>query len=272
MADPLEGKTILITGASSGIGEAMVRQLGDRAGRLILVARSEDRLRNLADSVNAATTVVVCDLTRPDAVDRVLEALGDLDVDVLVNNAGFGMAGWFHEADPERMLDMFRLNLHALVLLTHRLLPRMIERRDGIILNVGSTAGYQGCPFMAAYAATKSFVGSFSEALAWELKGTGVTASLLAPGTTRTAFFEAAGFDRGSLVQASQSAEAVARAGIRTLETRRRERISGWMNRTLVGMQRVLPRGVVGWFAYRILRPLGRSSPRPVEDPGRDVD
>jgi len=166
-------KTTLITGASSGIGEVFARKLAARGDNVLLVARSEDKLMTLCNELGRINSIraqyVAMDLSRPDAPTRlVAEAQKrDLEIDLLINNAGFGSMGDFAKLDLARELNMIDLNIRALVELTHRFLVPMRERKRGAIINVASTAGFQPVPFMATYAATKAFVLSFSEAL-WE--------------------------------------------------------------------------------------------------------
>src|SRR5436190_3359213 len=165
--------TTLITGASSGIGEAFARKLAARGRNLLLVARSEDKLITLCSELGRSQRIsaqfVAMDLAEDGAAARLFDEVSgrDLQVDLLINNAGFGSMGDFAELDPDRELGMIDLNVRALVDLTHRFLQPMRERRGGAIINVASTAGFQAVPFMATYAATKAFVLSFSEAL-WE--------------------------------------------------------------------------------------------------------
>ncbi len=251
----LDGKSALITGASSGIGRELALQLGGRARCLVLVARSEAPLTELAEKIPCATRVVPVDLVAEGSVQAVTDAVDDLEIDVLINNAGIGLGGRFPGADEAQLSRLLELNITALVKLTRRFLPGMLERGHGAILNVGSTAGYQGTPFLVAYGATKAFVNHFSEGLAWELRGTGVAVTLLSPGPTQTGFFKGAGIAPEARAQIMQSPEQVAAVGLRALEQRRVHCISGWTNRLMVGMQRVMPRRLIGMFAYHWLRP-----------------
>ena len=255
----LDGSTTLITGASAGIGEDMARLLGDRARHLILVARSEDRLHAIADELSCETTVVAADLTRRDHVERLLETVAPHAIDVLINNAGIGLGGPFAACDEERLLSVIELNLVTLTVLSRRLLSGMLERRHGGILNVGSTVGFQGIPYLAVYAATKAFVNNLTESLAGELRGSGVRVSSLCPGTTRTAFFDAAGIDASEMLKVSMDSRTVAAAGLRAFERGRVLHIPGWINRILIQGQRLLPRIWVRSVALRIFRHLERS-------------
>lgn len=201
-----------MTGASSGIGEAFVRALASMGTDVVAVARREDRLRRLADTLTqrngVSVEVLTADLCAADGVGAVEERLLNVDkpVDLLVNNAGFGTTGPLAEADVEREEEQIRLNVTALVRLTRVLLPRLIADGRGGIVNVGSIAGFQPSPMNATYGATKAFVGSFTQAVAEEVRGTGVRIQLLAPGFTRTEFqdtadYEAAGRIPGFLWQ-----------------------------------------------------------------------
>ncbi|HET9158671.1 MAG TPA: SDR family NAD(P)-dependent oxidoreductase, partial [Myxococcaceae bacterium] len=165
-------ETALITGASAGIGEEFARQLAGRGYDLILVARRRDRLEQLAEQLPTTAQVVECDLATDAAkLPGEVEKLG-LDVDLLVNNAGFGLRGRFLELDGERQAEMVRVNCEAIVTVTHALLPGMLERRRGGVITVASTAGMQPLPYEVTYAATKAFAISFMEALWMELRGT----------------------------------------------------------------------------------------------------
>ena len=191
-------ETVLITGASSGIGLELARLFAADGSDLILVARREAELQSLADDMAAShgisARVMTEDLSDLSAPQRIVDRLAtdELELDVLVNNAGFGLRGPAAELDLQRQLDMLQVNVTALTHLTRLLLPAMIARRRGGVLNVASTAAFQPGPHMAVYYATKAYVLSFSEALAEELGGTGVTVSCLAPGPTATEFADAA--------------------------------------------------------------------------------
>src|ERR671934_3131179 len=196
---PQTGSTALITGASSGIGEEFARQLAARGHGVFLVARREERLRALADDLERLhgirAEVATADLADPDQTEALPGRVAErgLDVEVLVNNAGFTTVGDVHE-NPDRQLGMIRVNCEALVALTTACLPAMVERGRGAVIQVASVAGFQPIPVQAVYAATKAFVLSFSEAVSTELRGTGVTMTVLCPGPVATEFVEAAGF------------------------------------------------------------------------------
>jgi uncharacterized protein len=196
---PSASSTALITGASSGIGAGIARELAARGHGVTLVARREDRLRDLAmelasdHGIRAETHAA--DLADPPERDRLAARVAELglDVGVLVNNAGFGGGGNLAGADRERMLEMTRLNCEALLDLQVRYLPGMVERGGGAVINVASTAAFQPLPGTAVYAATKAFVLSLSEATHSELRGTGVSVTALCPGPVKTEFVEVAG-------------------------------------------------------------------------------
>ena len=195
-------ETVLITGASGGIGLELARCFAQSGLDLVLVARSEEKLAELsvrlAEDFGIKATAIVCDLAHPNGAAKLLEDLHQkgLNVDVLVNNAGYGLSGALAEADMSKQLDMLRLNIQALTELSGALLPGMIARGRGGILNVSSMAAFSPIPLMAAYAASKAYVLSFSEALWEEVRGTGVKVSCLCPGSTESSFHSRAGTDK----------------------------------------------------------------------------
>jgi short-subunit dehydrogenase len=237
-------KTALVTGASSGIGMDFSRELAREGYELFLVARSEGKLRELAREVGHAT-VIVADLTSPTAPQQIFAAAGS--VDVVINNAGFGVLGPFVETDLEKELEMIQVNVSALTHLTKLFLRPMVSRKSGRIMNVASTAAFAPGPLMAVYYATKAFVLSFSEAIAEELRGTGVTVTALCPGPTDTGFARVAGLESSRLFNLTRpmpSAE-VARYGIRAMERGKRVAIPGLANKFVAQSTRVSPRRLV---------------------------
>jgi uncharacterized protein len=237
-------KTALITGASSGIGMDFARLLSREGYELFLVARSEAKLRALASELGNAK-VIVSDLVFPDAPQRIFDVSGG--VDVLVNNAGFGVSGPFTETDLRKELEMIQVNVTALTHLTRLFLPPMLARKSGHILNLASTAAFLPGPLMAVYYATKAYVLSFSEAIADELRGTGVTVTALCPGPTATGFAEVAGMESSrlfSLIRPMRS-EAVARYGLRAMRHGKRVAIPGIANKLSTQSIRVSPRRLV---------------------------
>ena len=251
--------TTLITGASSGIGAAFARKLAQRGRNVLLVARSEDKLIALCNELGRLSGVraqyVVMDLIQPDAPALLFEETKKraLEIEMLVNNAGFGSMGDFSNLELGRELAMIDLNIKSLVELTSRFLLPMRQRRQGVIINVASTAGFQAVPYMATYAATKAFVLSFSEALWEENRPYGVHVLALCPGVTDTNFFEAARIGRPPM-RTVQTAEEVVDAALRGLKRRKSTVISGWTNWLTVGAERFVPRSVVIKVAAKALR------------------
>ena len=246
----------LITGASAGLGVDFARQLAAKGKRLVLVARRKDRLDELAAELGNARAVEA-DLSLVGAADRLmadLAAHGE-HVGLLVNNAGFGLTGRFAELDGKRQRQMIDLNCGALVELAHAVLPGMIERGSGGILNVASTAAFQPGPGMAVYFATKAFVLSFSEALHEEVKQKGVIVSALCPGPTSTEFGAVAGFGPSNLLdKVAADSPSVVRAGIEGLGKRRAIVIPGLMNKSTAQAHRLFPRSLLRQAAG-ILKP-----------------
>jgi uncharacterized protein len=251
--------TSLITGASSGIGAAFARKLAKRGRNVLLVARSEDKLIALCNELGRLSGIraqyVAMNLTEPDAATRLFEETQkrDLEIDMLINNAGFGSMGEFTRLDLAHELEMIDLNVKSLVELTYKFLPPMRERRQGTIINVASTAGFQGVPFMATYAATKAFVLSFSEALWEENRRHGIRVLALCPGVTDTNFFAAANIDRPPM-RTVQTAEEVVDAALRGLKHGKSTVISGWANFLTVEAERFFPRSFVTKVAGKALR------------------
>ena len=227
--------TALITGASAGLGTEFARLFAADQHDLVLVARRKDRLEALAAELVAAhgikVHVIAADLLEPAAPQRIVEQVNQqgLQIDFLVNNAGFGSNGVFAELDPAKEVGQVQVNCAAMVVLTRAFLPGMLHRKQGRILNLGSSAGFQPGPFMAVYYATKAFVNSFSEALWYELKGTGVTATLSCPGPIATEFLVIAGNDRSKLAQLglTLTAAGVARGAYRAMHAGKRRIIQG---------------------------------------------
>ncbi len=252
-------ETVLVTGASSGIGLELARCFAVDGCRLVLVARRGAALEALATELRKTykiqAQVITSDLAHAEAPPRLLAHLqsAGLKVDVLVNNAGFGAQGRFAELPLRRQLDMLQVNITALTHLTGLLLPGMIERRRGGILNVASTAAFQPGPGMAVYYATKAYVLSFTEALAEEVAGTGVTVTAVCPGPTATEFGTAANMrTRGFVKKVSMSAGAVARQGHAAYRRGKVVVINGFGNAVPAFMVRFLPRAVVRKIAQRL--------------------
>jgi short-subunit dehydrogenase len=237
----------LVTGASAGLGVEFARQLSKRGYALVLAARRKERLDLLAAELGNARAVEI-DLGREGAAAELVanvEAAGET-IELLVNNAGFGLHGRFDKSDPKRLRQMIDLNCGALTELCREVLPAMIERRSGGILNVASTAAFQPGPGMAIYFATKAFVLSLSEALHEEAKRFGVKVTALCPGPTRTEFGDVAGFKGTKLIgRLSMDAEPVVRAGLEALDANRAVAITGIVNKAGALSVRFLPRSLI---------------------------
>jgi uncharacterized protein len=246
------GKNALITGASAGLGREFARLAARDGHDVILVARRRDRLQELAKELEAAhgitSTIMDADLAdreTPRAIVERLQSAG-LVVDFLINNAGFGSHGPFVDADFARQAEMVEVNIRALIELCHRVLPGMIARKSGRILNVASLAGFVPGPYMATYYASKAFVLSFSEALATELRGTGVTVTASCPGPTATEFGAVAKSDRTALFRASSAnAARVALHGYQAMLAGKTVAIPGLANRLVAQLVRVGPRAAI---------------------------
>ena len=249
----------LITGASSGIGEAFARKLASQGKNVLLVARTESKLAALCNELGRANNVnaqyVALDLTEKDAPTKLFDETTrrNLEVEMLINNAGFGSMGDFLELDLERELEMIDLNIKALVALTHLFLKPMRERGGGSIINVASTAGFQPVPYMTTYAATKAFVLSFSDALWEENRAHGIKIMALCPGVTDTNFFVASEMERPPM-RISQTPEQVVETAFKGLKRGRGHVISGWANYFLAESERLVPRSLVTRVAGKALR------------------
>jgi len=247
----MHGETVLITGASSGIGLELARCFAADKSHLVLVARNTAALQSLADELHrqhgTQTTVLTADLSRPETPARVFNELqqAGVAVDVLVNNAGFGAHGAFAGWPLRRQLEMIQVNVAALTELTGLFLPGMLARKRGGVLNVGSVAGFVSGPGMAVYFATKAFVLSFSEALAAELAGTGLTVTALCPGPTATNFGNVARGPKDRQFRAAKmTAAAVARCGHRAFRHGKVLCVPGLRNQFLIFLMRLAPRGL----------------------------
>jgi short-subunit dehydrogenase len=251
----------VVTGASAGLGLDMARTLARRGYDVVLAARSVDRLESVRDEIESdiGTTAYVAahDLSTDVGVDRLLQDIAAIDrpVDLLANNAGFGLHGPYLETEPASEAAMIRVNVMSLVRLTRALLPDMVARRSGRILQVASTAGFMPGPMMATYYATKAFVLSYSDALAEELRGTGVTVTCLCPGPTRTGFQTRAGArNADSSPGGAMESETVARAGIEGTLSGRRRVVPGVINKISTWAPRFLPRDLLTALVGRIQR------------------
>lgn len=250
MAEEPRRPRALITGASGGIGETFARHLAQRGYDLVLVARRKDRLERLAKELSSSrdstVDVVQADLASDGAVSIVEERLRSGDIDLLVNDAGFGTRGVFADLPLDRELEELDVNVRALVRLTHAALAAMIQRGRGAIINVASTGAFQPVPHMATYAATKAFVLHFSEALHEEVKRKGVTVTCLCPGPVRTQFQEVAGVDESRVPSiAWTDVDTVVKAALGAVSSRRAIAVPGVVNAVTAASIRFLPRFVV---------------------------
>jgi hypothetical protein len=255
------GKFALVTGASGGIGACFARALAARGSNLVLVARSKDKLEALAREISAGHSVrieiVEQDLSAPGAAARLVATLNDrgLEVELLVNNAGFGAHGEFWKVALARQAEMIRLNILTLTELTHLLLPAMIARRSGGIINISSTASFQPIPYTSVYAATKAYLTSFSMALAEEVRSYGVKVVALCPGGTATDFFKAGQYSRKEFPGGLQSPEEVVQVGLRALDRGRSLAITRFINRLMIFALRLAPRRLVVLQTAEMFRP-----------------
>jgi len=243
----LRGQTALVTGASSGIGAEFARQLAAAGADVVLVARRADRLDELAGSLTTrfgvTATTISADLAAQGASEKLAAEIAarGLTIDVLVNNAGFATHGAFVDEDLARIHDEMALNVVTVVELTRLLLPGMVERRRGTVVNVASTGAFQPVPTMAVYGATKAFVLSFTEALWGELEGTGVRALALCPGATETEFFDVAGAD-AQVGAERQPVDEVVRIALASVEKGRPSVVTGTRNALAARLPRLLSR------------------------------
>jgi short-subunit dehydrogenase len=259
MAANHRGRTALVTGASGGIGEELAKVFAAHGFDLVLVARTEAKLITLGEALSAQhgarCTTIAADLARPESSAELVAHLAKLEigVDVLVNNAGFAAYGKFHEIDLDEQLRMIRVNIAALTELTHRLLPGMLARRRGKVLNVASTAAFMPGPLMATYYATKAYVLSFSEALNSELAKSGVTVTALCPGPTSSGFQSRAGMEESRLVRGREIMDVgtVAQAAYAGLMRGRPVVIPGTSNWLTTLMPRLLPRRIIPGIVKR---------------------
>lgn len=253
--------TALITGASAGIGRELAKLFANDRWDLVLVARREERLQALAADLEAefegvTAHVLPADLSRAEAPQEILDSLAEdgIVIDALVNNAGIGSNGKFWELEAEREIDQIHVNVTSLVHLTRLFLPSMIERGSGYVLNIASTAAFQPGPYMATYYATKAFVVSFTQAIAFELKGTGVTATAHCPGATDTEFAEQAGNDTSNLFQKQKPAtpEEVARDAYKAMKDGKWVKVHGFTNKVGAFMTRFSPQKTVAAIAAKL--------------------
>ncbi len=261
MIEAYADRWALVTGASSGIGAAFARLLAARGMHLILTARREDRLRELASELHTRhgtrCEIIIGDLVDPGEPKRLFDEVKrrGMAVELLVNNAGFGFVGTISDTDPARMKQMVQLNIASLTELTYLFVAPMLERGHGGIINLASIAGFQPVAYMPVYSATKAFVLHFSEALWAECRNRGVTITALCPGTTETEFFDVAGVSGWLAKHRFHTAEYVARKAIRANERGRQYVIPGWQNYLLSLTVRLARRKMVVLQSMRFFRP-----------------
>ena len=254
-----KGKVALITGASTGIGKAYATELAAKGSHVIVVARSKDKLEALAKDLSSKYSIkayaFAADLSKSGAVQRLAEQIAELglNVNILINNAGFGTHGRFEDISNERELEMINLNVGSLVDMTHQFLPYMQRQKEGIIVNVASLGSFQSIPYMATYAATKAFVLSFTEAIFAENRHLGVRILALCPGTTKTEFFDEIG--TRDMPAINGTPESVVKAGFRGLEKGRSYTIDGTSNYWLAQSSRFLTRKFTVIVTERMTRP-----------------
>ncbi len=255
--------TALITGASSGIGYELAKVFAQHGHDLVLVARNQDKLSQLAEELRAAcgitVTVLAKDLSLPTAVPELVAELQQraIRINFLVNNAGVDVYGYFYDTGWTQELEMIQLNLVSLTHLTKLLLADMRGQGSGRILNLGSTGSYVPSPLNTVYSATKAYVWSFSTALAEELQGTGITVTVLCPGATKTEFQERAHIENVRLLRFGvMSAESVAEAGYRAMISGKRIEVPGLYNKTQVLLTRLLPNRLMVRMAKAMLQPV----------------
>lgn len=257
-----KNKTALITGASYGIGEAFARRLAADGANVILAARSVERLEALAEELRSqfhvAVSVIGTDLAQAADWQKLFEETEGIgqQVDLLINNAGFGAVGDFADLPLDRQLEMIQVNVTALVALTHLFLQPMLKRRDGAIIQLASTASFQGVPYFATYSATKSFILTFSEALWAECQPLGVRVLAVCPGPTGTHFQTVAGTERTKRPVKMQTPDEVVEASLKALAAKRSVVISGFGNMAMVFLERFFSRQIVTRMASKLYRPF----------------
>ncbi len=261
MLDAYADRWALITGASSGIGAEFARRLAAHGMHLVLTARRKELLEKLAEELHTRhgtkTEIFVADLTDPIEPQRLCEAIAakGIPIELLVNNAGFGWVGTIDETEQSRMRDLVQLNVASMTELTYRILPGMLERGHGGIINVSSVAGFQPVAYMPTYSASKAFVLHFSEALWAECRDRGVTVTALCPGTTQTDFFDVANVPGWLKKHDFSTPEQVVKAALKALERRKQFVIPGWKNWLITFGVRIARRKMVVLQSMKFFRP-----------------
>ncbi len=256
------GTTALITGASAGLGEEFAEQFAARGADVVLVARREDRLSELAGRLGSdygvTATPIAMDLATADAAASVRAALDDrgLTIQTLINNAGFGMRGGLIDADPERTAQMVQLNIATLTALTRAFLPDLVAAGSGALVNIASVAAYQPCPNMAVYGATKAYVLSLTEALAYETRDSGLRVLAVSPGATATEFFDVAGGAPDAASGRFQTPQQVVARTLHELDRRNGPAsfVSGRVNAVTAKLAGIMPRRLVLAAGGHVLR------------------
>ncbi|MCR6108929.1 SDR family oxidoreductase [Bacillus sp. A301a_S52] len=255
-----KGKVALVTGASGGIGKQYAKELASKGSDVILVARSKEKLEALATELSSAyrirTYSLPTDLSKADSVASLAQQIEDLNlnVDILINNAGFGTHGRFETIPNDQEQEMINLNISTIVGMTHQFLPYMQQQKTGIIVNVASLSSFQPIPYMATYAATKAFVLSFTESLFAENRHLGVRVLALCPGTTKTKFFDVIGTQNmpGGI---NGTPESVVKAGFKGIDKKRSYIIDGVKNYWIAQASRFMPRKFTAIMGERVTRP-----------------
>ncbi|MBA3313990.1 MAG: SDR family oxidoreductase [Planctomycetota bacterium] len=261
VVDVYADRWALVTGASSGIGAEFARLLAGRGMHLVLAARREAPMKELAAELftrhGTRTEIVSADLVQPPEIARLAEEIDrkGIEIELLVNNAGFGVVADVPNTSRESVLDMISVNIAALTDLTYRFLPPMIERKHGGIINVASVAAFQPVAYMGAYAASKAYVLHFSEALWAETRDHGVTVIALCPGVTNTSFFDVAGAPGWLKKTTASEPEQVVRSALRALEKKRNYVVPGWKNYILSLLVRLAPRRTCALESRKYFRP-----------------
>lgn len=256
-------QTVLITGASSGIGKELAEIFAKNHYNLVLVARAQSILKNIAEQLvhqyAIEATVITKDLSKPEAAKEIYQELLDkkISIDILVNNAGFGTYGPFIESDLNESLGMIAVNVTTLTELTHLLLPAMLKKNAGKIMNVSSLGAFQACPTLAVYCATKAYILLFSEALAEELKNTNVSVTTICPGVTYTSFQARSNTDKTRIVQSRfniMSAKDVAEISYDALQRKKGVVVVGWLNKLLRIFTHFMPRRLSTSMSGNLMR------------------
>ncbi|MFC9710694.1 SDR family NAD(P)-dependent oxidoreductase [Paenibacillus sp. NPDC056933] len=261
----VQNQWVLITGASSGIGQTFALEMASKGKHVVLVARSESKLRQLAERIERTyqvkAEVIVADLSQADAPQRVYEECKNrgIQVHTLINNAGFATHGIFEQVDGARQQEEIMLNVLAVMNMTHLFLPSMLQKRSGTIINVSSTAAFQPDPYMAVYGATKSFVLSFTESLYEENRKRGVQFLALCPGATETSFFDVVGAEEAS-VGKRDTPEHVVEVAMKALESGKPYAVPGASNYWTAQLARLMPRRQMLRVVGGMLQPRSKSS------------